>query len=432
MSDTYSSDPGTSAIVPARSRELLAELAAAHATRVAAESREVATIYSLCLAHGTVDEDAFGEAAEQLIFHGAQGTPPVAEYLSLEVAALLGMSPGSGACLIGEVLNCVYRHPVMWAAVQSGAVRWYRATEVIGYVNSAGLPLEAAQWVDERIAPLLQTLPRGRAMRKLRGLIAIAAPELARERERQSRESRHVTICSPTMESGACRDLYGRLDLSDAVALDATLTQLAGVLSALGDTDSLEGRRATALGILAEPARALQLLTEGTDPGSSRTTTVILHVTDRSLADAALMGRVDGHGPLSRETWVELVGHDRVSIRPIVDLNAITPVDAYEIPDRIRDAVMMRSPVDMFPYGTTAARRCDLDHTIPYEHLPGRPRGQTRIDNLAPLSRRAHRAKTARRWRVTQDENGWLEWLSPAGYRYAVGPYGTLPLAKAS
>ncbi len=49
------------------------------------------------------------------------------------------------------------------------------------------------------------------------------------------------------------------------------------------------------------------------------------------------------------------------------------------------------------------------------------------MDNLGPFDPlRAHRAKTARHWQVTQSEDGWFEWLSPAGYRYAVGPYGTL------
>lgn len=264
----------------ATARELLAELEAMHSLRVTTELQEVDLVHKLCLAYDTVDEDAFGEAAERLTHYGADGTPPVAEFLSLEIAALLGMSPVSGACLIGDVLNCVYRRPAMWEAVQTGAVRWYRATEVIGLVNAAGLPLDAAQWVDQRIAPLLQTLPRGRAIRTLRGLIAIAAPELARERERQSREERHVTIWTPTIEAGGCCIVAGRLDVTDATALDDTLSRLAETLAAHGDTDPIDIRRATALGILAEPSRALSLLTDGTDPGSSRTTTVVLHISD--------------------------------------------------------------------------------------------------------------------------------------------------------
>lgn len=413
--------------VPAGAKELLAELAAVHDAEVAVDVRKVEAVHALCLLYGTVDEDAFGEAAERLIYRGAQGTPPVAEYLSLEVSALLGISPGSGAALIGQVLNCVYRHPQLWGAVRQGNVRWYRALDVIGEVNAAGLSLQAALWVDQRIAPALATLPRGRADRLLRGLVALADPELARQREVKARLARHVTFWRDSWDGGGCQDLSARLDLADAVALDGTLDRLAGLLAELGDTSSLDIRRATALGILADPCRARRLLDEGTDAGPATSTTVVLHLTDDSLADSALVARAEGHGPLSHESWAELLGHGRVTIRPVIDLNEIAPVDSYEIPNRIRTVVTMRSPADMFPYGTQPSRRLDLDHTIPYDHSRGRPPGQTRIDNLAPLARKSHRAKTARRWRVLQDENGWLEWISPAGYRYAVGPLGTLP-----
>ena len=153
---------------------------------------------------------------------------------------------------------------------------------------------------------------------------------------------------------------------------------------------------------------------------------MVLHLTGRHLSDELLLARLEGHGPLSRQTWINLLGHDRITIRPVIDLNAIPPVDRYEIPDRLRDAITWRSPVDMFPYGNRTARGCDLDHTIPYDHTRGGPPGQTRIDNLAPISRRAHRAKTARFWKLQQYDGGWLEWTSPAGYHYATGPFGTL------
>ena len=35
-------------------------------------------------------------------------------------------------------------------------------------------------------------------------------------------------------------------------------------------------------------------------------------------------------------------------------------------------------------------------------------------------------SQESRKWKLTQYEGGWLEWTSPAGYHYAVGPYGTL------
>lgn len=170
---------------------------------------------------------------------------------------------------------------------------------------------------------------------------------------------------------------------------------------------SIDHRRATALGILADPARAFQLL-NGENAPSQETISVVLHLAERHLSDELLIARLEGHGPLSRQTWINLLGHDRITIRPVVDLNAIEPVDRYEIPDRLRDAITWRSPVDMFPSGNRAARGCDLDHTIPYDHTRGGPPGQTRIDNLAPISRRAHRAKTARLGKLVRGCHGGL------------------------
>ena len=410
-------------------RALFNELASFHEAKLSAEVAELRTVHELCLAFNTVDEDAFGEASEQLTYRGAQGTPPVAEFLSLEVGALLGITGGTAACLIGRVLNCVYRHPLLWDAVQTKVVAWHRAVDVIDDVTSADLSLEAARRVDERITPLLMTMPRARTRRILKGLIALADPTQTRDRETLARAHRGVSFYPA---AGTTTHLIGRLDLSDAIALDDTITRLATTLATLGGTETLDIRRATALGILADPARALTILGGGSDTGASRSTEVILHLAPGSLTDPGQVARLEDHGPLARQTWIDLVGHDRFTIRPIVDLNAIAPVDAYEIPDRIRRAVTMRSPVDMFPYGARPARHLDLDHTVPFDHSSGRPPGQTRIDNLAPLSRKAHRAKTAGKWKVTQYEGGWLEWTSPAGYHYATGPFGTLREVRAA
>ncbi len=416
-------------VVPATAAALFARLDRANHAIVAAEIEKVETIHELCLAFKSLDEDAFGEACEKLTYRGADGTPAVAEFLSLEIGPLLGTSPGAAAGLIGDVLNCVYRHPVMWEAVRAGAVRWWRACQVISEVNRAGLSFADAQLVDARIAPKLCTLPPGRANRVLRGLIVAADPARARAREEQARAQRHVRVWAPTLDDGGCCQITGTLDAADALRLDGTLAHLAKALAVGGDERSLDHRRATALRILADPARALQLL-GGLPAVSQAKATVVLHLTDDHMVDDALAGRLENHGPLTRETWIELLGHDRITIRPVVDLNAIAPVDSYEIPDRIRDAVAWRTPVDAFPYGNRLARGLDLDHTVPYAHASGAPPGQTRIDNLAPLSRTAHRAKTAGRWKLIQYEGGWLEWTSPAGLHYATGPYGTLREAR--
>ena len=54
--------------------------------------------------------------------------------------------------------------------------------------------------------------------------------------------------------------LFVRAATGDVIRLDATLTQIADALAALGDTSPLDRRRAKAIGILADPKLAHQLL----------------------------------------------------------------------------------------------------------------------------------------------------------------------------
>ena len=115
-----------------------------------------------------------------------------------------------------------------------------------------------------------------------------------------------------------------------------------------------------------------------------------------------------------------------VTLKPVIDLAGQTPVDAYEAPDRMREAVKMMSPGDSFPYATNVGRRMQLDHTRPY-HPPdqGGPPGQTRMGNLAQLTVRAHRLKTHSRWQVKQPYPGIWLWRSPHHGYYLVDHTGT-------
>lgn len=122
----------------------------------------------------------------------------------------------------------------------------------------------------------------------------------------------------------------------------------------------------------------------------------------------------------------ELLGESRVSVRPVFFPGGLAPVDSYEIPASLRAAVLLRDPHEVFPFSSRRAAGLDLDHTEPYDHGPGAPPGQTRADNLGPLSWRVHRAKTHGRWRVRQPRPGTFEWTSPAGFSYLVGPFGTV------
>jgi hypothetical protein len=145
------------------------------------------------------------------------------------------------------------------------------------------------------------------------------------------------------------------------------------------------------------------------------------------------VARFEGVGPVTLEQAQRFLSHCHVTIRPVIDLERVTPVDCYEIPDRIREAAHLRSPVDVFPYATNTSRRRDLDHTEAYQDTgEGGPPGQTRLENLGPMTRFHHRIKTHSHWQVRQPFNGVFVWKTPSGRIFTVDHTGTTKASKAA
>ena len=101
----------------------------------------------------------------------------------------------------------------------------------------------------------------------------------------------------------------------------------------------------------------------------------------------------------------------------------MVPIDRYEIPDPMSQLLTCRTPVEVFPHGTLAGRRCDNDHLTPYR--PGGPPGQTRPANLAKLSRFHHRLKTNGGWTLRRGSPGEYWWRTPHGHWLRVDASGT-------
>jgi len=154
-------------------------------------------------------------------------------------------------------------------------------------------------------------------------------------------------------------------------------------------------------------------------------TEIYVHLTDHTLATGNGILRVEDVGPLLAGQLTELIGHGPYTVKPVIDLNDAISVDAYEIPDRIRERVKLIHPVELFPYGTRETRHTmDLDHIQPYDPLG--PPGQTNTQNLAPLRRFTHRVKThAPGWNVRRLNPKTLQWTTPHGFTFHVTPTGT-------
>jgi len=368
--------------------------------RRAAEVAELIALNALCELY-RVDEDAALAGCERLIEGGADGTPLIGEFLALEVAGLLRLSPAQAAHRLAEALDLRHRHPRVWDAVLAGRVDPQAALLVARRSTQAELGADAAARVDAKAATALAVMPIGRVLRALSGWIVAADKPLAADRARRAAERRAVWL-SP-LEDGH-RTLVAHLDPRDGADVDTAVGNLAHEWGAWGDERDLQVRRQ-------RPRREALL---------------VVHVARETLEQGDGVVRVEGHGPLLWGQLPQLLIGSRVVVQPVIDPAGIAPGDAYEIPDRMRLAVCQRNPVDVFPYGTRPSRSCQLDHTRPYRHDAPPGSGQTRPDNLGPLSTRAHRAKTHGGWLLLQPAPGEFEHTSPAGYRYTVTRHGTI------
>ena len=89
----------------------------------------------------------------------------------------------------------------------------------------------------------------------------------------------------------------------------------------------------------------------------------------------------------------------------------------YEPSRRLQDLVIARTTTCSAPGCRRPAARCDLDHTIAYDHG-----GRSCECNLAPLCRHHHRCKQAQGWRLEQITPGIMRWTTPAGRQYTTTP----------
>ncbi len=163
--------------------------------------------------------------------------------------------------------------------------------------------------------------------------------------------------------------------------------------------------------------------------------TLHVHVAEESLRRRRGVVRWEGEGPITMQFVHEhLRPLHRFVIAPVLDVAGQASVDAYEIPDRQRRAVQLRTPADSFPYSSRVSRDLDLDHVEPWTARSGggagQP-GQTRTDNLTPLGRFHHRVKTHGRWTVRQPFEGILVWRDPHGQIYLVDHTGTHKVTRA-
>ena len=359
------------------------------------------------------------------------GTPSISEYAVEALAAALDLPYAAGLRLVSESVELSFRLPRLWSLVQDGRLQAWRAREVAH--ETTRLSRNAAGFVDRHLAHVAarnQTLSPA----KLRGLVHEAMmqcdPDQAAGVEQAALDARGVWF--DHRASTATTDVTARLDTLDALDLEGSVSDLAGVLGRLGDDRSFEVRQATALGLLAHPQRALDLATGTGGPTDEQPTgpvlngsrgTLFLHVSTADL-DAGTGGRVEGLGPATLgllQDWISRLS--TFSVRPVLDLSRSDSVDVHDPPVWMRETVILRDGHCVFPGCGIDARSCDLDHITPYlARDDGGPPGQTSPVNLACLCRRHHRLKTFTAWHYERLPDGDYEWTDPYGRCVRVTP----------
>jgi len=408
-------------------------------------------------AHLLPGADVFGEL-------GGPGAPLVSEFCVVEIAAALGLSTDSGRRLVGNAVELRHRLPRLWNRVVDGVLPVWRARKIAD--ETTQLPPDGAEFVDRHLAPVAHKTGLVTAQKLVAEAIARFDPEKAELDRADSDATRRfdIDLQGQVDPARGVVAVSGTLDLADALDLENAVSRVAADLAVAGSLDSLDVRRAAAVGEIARRQTTLDLSgcadapeDAATAPSGTRSKArqVVLHV---HLAEAALTdldpnacGGVDLARVEKTRTFVlaEQVREwcrstsTQVVVKPMIDLRDQVAVDAYEVPGRIAERVRLTRPTCVFPHCTRPARGCDLDHVD--EYVPpdpnhpddGGPPGQTSTTNLAPLCRRHHRVKThpsmtgvrrERRWRYRRLPDGSFVWTSPHDQQYLVDPHGTIPL----
>jgi hypothetical protein len=242
-------------------------------------------------------------------------------------------------------------------------------------------------------------------------------------------DARHATLHPGTLNDTGIAEMTLRADWKDLHDFNDALTEIAARLAAQDDAadlpaESLDVRRARAIGVLADPATALALLQGTPAPAPRKQTVLFVHLSAEAIAGLDPVGRCENTARAVLEQQVRSwCGRTdtHLTVNPVLDLADHTRSEAYEARGRLRQRSDLIAGCCVFPFCERPARACDHDHVVP--HGDG---GATCECNIAPLCRRHHRLKTHAGWSYTVIETGVWLWSEPHGQQFLRDHHGTL------
>jgi hypothetical protein len=382
----------------------------------------------------SVELTAAGDLMRRRLAQQEAGQPGMAEHADAEVAAALTLT-GRAAGHLLDLAMVLRRLPLTSRALTAGVLDLSRVMVIADEV--AGLGDEHIAAAEERVLVRAggQTTTQLRAATR-RAVIA-ADPGAARQRQERAQRDARVERWTEHAGTGA---LAGRdLPPTGALAADQHISELAQALRAAGLAGTLDQPRALVFVALLTGQPVETLLPVG-EPGATSGPRGAINLTmplDTWLGLGEVPGEVAGFGPLdardSRGLAKAMAQHPRTRWCVTVTDRAGRPVAhgcarprrdppeggpgppsagglpasvaawvagvplewleigrcthrresaSYRPPESLQHLIRVRQRMCAFPGCRRAARRCDLDHTIPYDRG-----GRTCECNLAPASK---------------------------------------------
>jgi len=364
-----------------------------------------------------------------------------------ELTAALVTSRRTATALVGRATG-LGRAPEVADALAGGWIDTARADVLVSY-DAVPAPVRervATELVGTADAPGPATgLTPAQLRDRLRRAAIEADPDAATERAVAAADRRHVWL-DPAPDQMAW--LTALLPATDAARiwarLDATSRQ---VVRAPGETRTLARARADTLTDLVTGTTAIPSTSTatpstsrdaaGTGTGHDVVSGAVRTVVNVTVAATTLLGLDEspavlaGYGPVpAAVARVLAAGGDATWRRILTDPATGVATDvsrtAYRPGVVLGDLVRTRETTCTFPGCPVPATRCDLDHLDPFD--PARPAaGQTRADNLHPVCRAHHNAKTHGGWTTSRDPDNAITWTAPSGHRYTTPTRPTDP-----
>ena len=347
-----------------------------------------------------------------------------------EVAAAMNLSSLAASYVVSDAEALDVRLPKIAALLAAGQVDW-RLVRVI--IRRTALVVDEALCarLDESLASRIGGWSGWSGQRVLNEVDAAVKkldPDAAKQRRVAAHDDRYIGI-RPLGDGMA--EVYGRLEATTATAFDQQLSALAKT-TCTADPRTLDQRRADALDAAVggrglacacgQPDCAAGTAVEQRVPGGAKVVINVVADEQTVFGDSARPGYLMGCGVIDAEQVRRLVA---TAALHVID-PFTTPAQAlqYQPPAALVRAVRCRDLTCRFPGCSRPAMRCDVDHTVPFNHEDPAAGGQTVVENLKCLCRFHHLLKTFGGWRDRQLPDGTVIWTSPTGRTYRTAPAG--------